>query len=377
MDAILQIPHYGLSFLLLLTILVFVHEFGHFWVARRNGVRVEVFSIGFGPELFGWNDRTGTRWKFSVLPLGGYVKMFGDAGAASNPAEGIDRMTAEERAVAFHHKRLGQRAAIVAAGPIANFLFAILVLAGLFMVQGQPYTPAEIGTVRPDSAAAAAGLRPGDRITAIDGRSIDRFEQVQLIVRLNQGTPLSVDVLRDGQTVNLSVTPRIVEVDDRLGGTQRVGQLGVGRSGMEFQRHDPFTAVVAGAEETVTLTVGTLTAVWQMISGSRTADELGGPLRIAQMSGEATRSGVAGFLWFTAILSINLGLINLFPIPVLDGGHLLFYAAEAVRGKPLGERAQEYGFRIGLALVLTLMLFATWNDLVQLRVFSFLRGLVT
>ena len=377
MDAILQIPHYGLSFLLLLTILVFVHEFGHFWVARRNGVRVEVFSIGFGPELFGWNDRTGTRWKFSVLPLGGYVKMFGDAGAASNPAEGIDRMTAEERAVAFHHKRLGQRAAIVAAGPIANFLFAILVLAGLFMVQGQPYTPAEIGTVRPDSAAAAAGLRPGDRITAIDGRSIDRFEQVQLIVRLNQGTPLSVDVLRDGQTVNLAVTPRIVEVDDRLGGVQRVGQLGVGRSGMEFQRHDPFTAVIAGAEETVTLTVGTLTAVWQMISGSRTAEELGGPLRIAQMSGEATRSGVAGFLWFTAILSINLGLINLFPIPVLDGGHLLFYAAEAVRGKPLGERAQEYGFRIGLALVLTLMLFATWNDLVQLRVFSFLRGLVT
>ncbi|BBK32036.1 regulator of sigma E protease [Stella humosa] len=377
MDAILQVPHYGLSFILLLTILVFVHEFGHFWVARRNGVRVEVFSIGFGPELFGWNDRTGTRWKFSLLPLGGYVKMFGDAGAASNPAEGLDRMSADERAVAFHHKRLGQRAAIVAAGPIANFLFAILVLAGLFMTQGQPYTPAEIGTVRPDSAAAAAGLQPGDRIVAINGSSIERFEQVQLIVRLNQGTPLSVDVLRDGRTINLPVTPRVVELQDRIGGTQRVGQLGVGRSGVEFMQHNPLTAIVAGTEETWTLTAGTLTAVWQMISGVRTTEELGGPLRIAQMSGEATRSGVAGFLWFAAILSINLGLINLFPIPVLDGGHLLFYAAEAVRGKPLGERAQEYGFRIGLALVLTLMLFSTWNDLVQLRVFSFLRGLVT
>jgi regulator of sigma E protease len=377
MDAILQIPHYGLSFLLLLTILVFVHEFGHFWVARRNGVRVEVFSIGFGPEIFGFHDRAGTRWKFSALPLGGYVKMFGDAGAASTPAEGLGQMSEEERAVAFHHKRLGQRAAIVAAGPVANFLFAVVVLAGLFMVQGQPYTPAEIGTVRPDSAAAEAGMQPGDRIVAIDGEAIDRFEQVQLIVRLNQGTPLAIEVLRDGRTVGMTVTPRVVEVQDRIGGTQRIGQLGVGRSGVEFVRRDPFTAVIAGAEETATLTAGTLTAVWQMITGSRTTEELGGPLRIAQMSGEATRSGVAGFLWFAAILSINLGLINLFPIPVLDGGHLLFYAAEAVRGKPLGERAQEYGFRIGLALVLTLMLFSTWNDLVQLRVFSFLKGLVT
>ncbi|MCC7271270.1 MAG: RIP metalloprotease RseP [Alphaproteobacteria bacterium] len=377
METFLQIPHYGLSFLVLLTVLVFVHELGHYWVARRNGVRVEVFSIGFGPELFGWNDRAGTRWKVSALPLGGYVKMFGDAGAASTPGEGLDRMTTEERAVSFHHKRLGQRAAIVAAGPIANFLFAILVLAGLFMTQGQPFTPPEVGTVRPGSAADAAGFRPGDRIVEIDGRRIDRFEDVQQIVRLNQGTPLATVVLREGRNVSLPVTPQVVEVHDRMGGTQRVGQLGIGRSGVEFVRHGPLTALAAGFEETATLTTGTLAAVWQMITGARTTEELGGPLRIAQMSGEASRAGVAGFLWFAAILSINLGLINLFPIPMLDGGHLLFYAAEAVRGRPLGERAQEYGFRIGLALVLTLMLFATWNDLVQLRVFSFLRGLVT
>ncbi|MGE0714081.1 MAG: RIP metalloprotease RseP [Alphaproteobacteria bacterium] len=377
METLAQIPHYGLSFLVLLTILVFVHELGHYWVARRSGVRIEVFSIGFGPELFGWNDRAGTRWKFSVLPLGGYVKMFGDAGAASTPGDGLDRMTAEERAVSFHHKRLAARAAIVAAGPAANFLFAVVVLAGLFMTQGQPFTPPEVGTVAAGSAAEAAGVRPGDRIVEVDGSRIERFEEVQQIVRLNQGTPLAVAVMRDGKRVELQATPRVVEIHDRIGGTQRLGMLGIGRSGVEFVRRGPVDALVAGFDETASLTVGTLTAVWQMVSGARTADELGGPLRIAQMSGEATRAGIAGFLWFAAILSINLGLINLFPIPMLDGGHLLFYAAEAVRGKPLGERAQEYGFRIGLALVLTLMIFATWNDLVQLRVFSFLKGLVT
>jgi regulator of sigma E protease len=368
---------YIVPFLIVLTILVFVHELGHYLVARRNGVRVDVFSIGFGPELFGFYDRAGTRWKFSAVPLGGYVKMFGDADAASTPVGSSYEMTEEEKAVSFPHKRLGQRAAVVAAGPVANFLFAIVALAFLFVFQGQPFTPAEVGVVQPGSAAEAAGIRPGDRILSVDGSGIDRFEDVQQIVRFNTGEPLAMVVERDGEEVALTATPAVTEVTDRLGNTHSIGMLGIGRSGIEYRRLDPFSAVWAAGAETVDLTLGTLGAVGQMLAGARGTEELGGPLRIAQMSGEVAQSGAAALIWFMAILSINLGLINLFPIPMLDGGHLMFYAVEALRGKPLGERAQEYGFRIGLALVLTLMVFATWNDLVHLRVVDFFRGLIS
>lgn len=368
---------YVIPFLIVLTVLVFVHELGHYWVARRNGVRIETFSIGFGPELFGRTDRAGTRWKFSAIPLGGYVKMFGDADAASTPSGAVRTMTPQEREVSFFHKRLGQRAAIVAAGPIANFLFAIIGLTLLFSLYGQPYTPPDIGTVQEQSAAARAGILPGDVIVEIDGQPIQRFEEVQQIVRFNQGTPLALVVERDGGRVPLTVTPEVTQITDRMGNTHSIGLLGIGRAGMEYRRHDPLTALWQAGRETVNLTVGTLGAVGQMISGSRGTEELGGPLRIAQMSGEVAQSGVVALVWFMAILSVNLGLINLFPIPMLDGGHLLFYAVEAIRGKPLGDRAQEYGFRIGLALVLTLMVFATWNDLVHLRVVDFFRGLIS
>ncbi|UEM23895.1 RIP metalloprotease RseP [Skermanella mucosa] len=368
---------YVIPFLVVLTVLVFVHELGHYWVARRNGVRIETFSIGFGPELFGRTDRAGTRWKFSAIPLGGYVKMFGDADAASTPSGAVRTMTPQEREVSFFHKRLGQRAAIVAAGPIANFLFAIIGLTLLFSLYGQPYTPPDIGTVQEQSAAARAGILPGDVIVEIDDQPIERFEEVQQIVRFNQGTPLALVVERDGNRVPLSVTPEVTEITDRMGNTHSIGLLGIGRAGMEYRRHDPLTALWQAGRETVNLTVGTLGAVGQMISGSRGTEELGGPLRIAQMSGEVAQSGVVALVWFMAILSVNLGLINLFPIPMLDGGHLLFYAVEAIRGKPLGDRAQEYGFRIGLALVLTLMVFATWNDLVHLRVVDFFRDLIS
>jgi regulator of sigma E protease len=362
-------------FLVVLTVLVFVHELGHYLVARRNRVKVEVFSIGFGPELFGWWDRAGTRWKFSAIPLGGYVKMFGDADASSGlPA--ARQMTAAEREVSFHHKRLGQRAAIVAAGPAANFLFAIVVLAILFMTYGQPFTPASVGQVVPGSAAEAAGIRPGDEIVSIDGRAVERFEDVQQVVRLNPGVPMAMVVRRDGQLVELRVTPSRVEENDRLG-RREVGQLGVQGGAPRYVSHNPASAVVRAVGETWNLTAMTLQAVWQMIVGTRGSEELGGPLRIAQLSGEVAQGGVVPLLWFMAVLSINLGLINLFPVPVLDGGHLLFYAAEAIRGKPLGPRAQEYGFRIGLALVLTLMVFATWNDLVQTGLVDFVRRFVT
>jgi regulator of sigma E protease len=378
----IEFLHHGLTyiipFFLILTVLVFVHEFGHYLIARWNGVRVEVFSIGFGAELFGWWDRAGTRWKFSTIPLGGYVKMFGDADVSSGlPAAGLARLAQADREVSFHYKRLGQRVAIVAAGPAANFVFAIVVLAVLFMTFGQPYTPAEVGQVQPGSAAEQGGMRAGDVMISIDGRSIARFEDVQQMVRLNPGVPMAIVVRRDGQETELHITPSRTELTDRFGNRTEIGLLGIARSGMEYVKRDPLTALLQAGTETWDLTLGTLKAMWQIVIGTRAVDELGGPLRIAQMSGEVAQGGVVAILWFMAVLSINLGLINLFPVPVLDGGHLLYYAAEAVRGKPLGQRAQEYGFRIGLALVLTLMVFATWNDLVHLRIVEFVKGLVT
>ena len=353
-------------FLIVLTVLVFVHELGHYLIARRNGVRIEIFSIGFGPELFGWHDRAGTRWKFSAIPLGGYVKMFGDADPSSGLAlASLSQLSPAEREISFHGKRLGQRAAIVAGGPVANFVFAIVVLALLFMTYGQPFTPAEVGQVQPNSAAEQAGVKPGDKIVSIDDRPIERFEDVQQLVRLNPGVAMSIVVQRAGQPVTLTVTPARVQQTDRFGDRHEIGLLGIGRSGVEYVRRDPLTAFGRAVSETWNLSVATLEAMWQIIIGTRASDELGGPLRIAQMSGEVAQSGAVPLLWFMAVLSINLGLINLFPVPVLDGGHLLFYAAEAIRGKPLGQRAQEYGFRIGLAMVLTLMVFATWNDIVH------------
>ena len=365
-------------FLLVLTVLVFVHELGHYLIARRNGVRIEVFSIGFGPELFGWYDHAGTRWKFSAVPLGGYVKMFGDSDPSS--MVGVSRLrelTAAERQVSFHHKRLLQRVAIVGGGPLANFVFAILVLALLFATYGQPFTPAEVGQVQAGSAADKGGIKVGDTITNINGSTIERFEDVQQIVRLNPGEPMTIVVRRNDQSVTLHVTPARTEMTDRFGNHHEIGLLGIGRSGVEYIKRNPISAVAQAFGETWNLSTSTLQAMWQIVIGTRASDELGGPLRIAQMSGEVAEGGIVPLLWFMAVLSINLGLINLFPVPVLDGGHLLFYAAEAIRGRPLGQRAQEYGFRIGLALVLTLMVFATWNDLVHLRIVEFVKGLVT
>lgn len=368
---------YLVPFLVVLTLLVFVHELGHYWVARRNGVRVEVFSIGFGPELFGWNDRTGTRWKFSAIPLGGYVKFFGDADAASTPGAELPEMTESEKAVSFHHKRLGQRAAIVAAGPIANFLFAIVLYAGLFSVVGQPFTPPDVGGVVAGSVAERADMRAGDRIVQINGERIERFEDIQRIVQLGLDQPLTIVVRRDGRDVTLTATPAVTLEADRLGNQIRVARLGIRGGGIEFVRHGPTEAIWRAVSETYTQSVATLKALGQIVVGRRSSDELGGPIRIAQMSGEVAQGGLSYLIAFMAILSINLGLINLFPVPLLDGGHLLFYLFEALRGRPLDQRAQEYGFRVGMVLVFSLMIFATWNDLVHLRVVQFLVGLVS
>ncbi len=368
---------YVIPFLIVLTVLVFVHEMGHFLIARYNGVRVEVFSIGFGPEIFGWTDKAKTRWKFSVVPLGGYVKMFGDANAASTQSEELAKMTPEESAVAFHTKRLSQRTWIVVGGPLANFVFALIVLIGLFSTVGQPFTPPVVGEVVPESAAEAAGILPGDRIIRINDKEIERFEDVQRIVRPSAGMPLDVVVLRGGEEIMMALVPKQTELVDNFGNRQKIGLMGVTRRGIEYVQHNLLTSVWAAGKETLQLSVATLEAIGQIIVGARSVEELGGPLRIAQMSGQMAETGLIAVLWFMAVLSINLGLINLFPIPLLDGGHLLFYIIEFVQGRPLGERAQEYGFRIGIALVFSLMLFVTFNDLVQLEVFDYIKRLIT
>lgn len=360
-----------LPFLIVLTVLVFVHEMGHYLVARACRVRIETFSIGFGPELIGWYDRAGTRWRLSAIPFGGYVKMFGDADPSSMPGEELATMTAEERAVSFHHKPLPARASVIAAGPIANFLFTIVVLAGMFATVGQQYSSPTIGTVLPDSAAAAAGIMPGDVIVSIDGQPVNRFEDVLQAVQLNVGAPLAVIIRRGDTLLPMSITPRLTESVDRFGNHEKHGLIGVGSGGVNYVKRDPATAVVEAVGQTWSMGETILRSIGQIVTGARNSDELGGPLRIVEMSGKvAQMDGALGLLYFMAVLSVNLGLVNLFPIPVLDGGHLLFYAAEALRGRPLGQRAQEFGFRVGLAIVLMLMVFATWNDLAHLWPFA-------
>jgi len=371
---------YVVPFIAVLTVLVFFHELGHFAVARRCGVRVEVFSIGFGPEIFGYTAKSGTRWKFSAIPFGGYVRMFGERAPEDNPEDNEERraVTSEDEAVSFYAKSLGQRACIVAAGPIANFLFAIAALASLFMFLGQPYTPADVGKVVEGSAAERAGLQAGDVFLKIDGTEIDRFEQVRQIVQLAPGKPLSIVLRRGQQVITVTAVPDAVE-ETQFGATQKLGRLGVSRpSGdMVFVRYDPFTAVWKATERTYFLTGSILDALGQIITGKRTAKELGGPVRIAQILGDMAQAGLVMIIQSAAILSINLGLINLFPIPLLDGGHLVFYGIEAIRGRPVGEKAMGYSLYFGMALILCLTVFVTGNDLVQMGLFEYLMGLVT
>ena len=379
MNLFTELFRYGLPFLCVLTVLVFVHELGHYLVARWNRVRVEVFSIGFGPEIFGWTDRGGTRWKVSALPFGGYVKMFGEApeaGPDPNPGAGPmpDSATEADRAVSFAHKTLGQRAAIVVAGPFANFLFAVVVSAVLFATIGQQLTSTVVSEVVPGSAAEAAGIQRGDRIVALNGQAVSRFEDIAALVQLGLGEPLRLKVQRGGSTIELNATPKVVQQVDIFGDTHRIGLLGIQASGPgEIVRYDPATATWKAVVETYRRAAGMLKAIGQIITGIRPSNEVGGVLRIAKMSGDIASRSVIDVVDFAVILSINLGLINLFPVPLLDGGRLLFYGAEALRGRPLGPRAEEWGLRLGLALVLSLMLFATWNDLVSLKVIQFLK----
>ncbi|MEX1147333.1 MAG: RIP metalloprotease RseP [Sphingomonadales bacterium] len=371
MDTFLSLSHTVVMFVAVFSVLVFVHEWGHYIVARMNGVRIEVFSIGFGPEIFGWTDKAKTRWKVSYVPLGGYVKFFGDVGAASIPSEESRSMAADERAVSFPHKKPIQRFAIVAAGPIANFVFAIIILAGFFMIVGQPYTPAEVGEIMAESAAEEAGFEVGDKIVRIDNTRINRFLDMQQIVSLSPDEQMRFTVERGGELVTLAVRPERVEFTDNFGQTHEIGRLGISRTAEDYIKRNPASAVWYATVETGTIVRLSLKFIGQIITGKRSGEDLGGPIRIAKFSGDTAKQGLAALIWFTALLSINLGFINLLPIPMLDGGHLVYYGWEIVTGKPLGARIQEYGFRIGLAMVLTLMVFVTWNDLMFLNIFDF------
>jgi regulator of sigma E protease len=362
---------YVVPFLFVLTIVVFFHELGHFLIARWAGVKVLTFSLGFGPELAGFNDRFGTRWKISAVPLGGYVKFFGDESEASTPSsETLSNMTEEERAGSFHHKDVGRRAAIVAAGPIANFILAIVIFTCLFTFFGKPSTTARVDKIEASSAAAAAGFQVGDIVTAIDKQAIGSFSDMQRIVSIHAGEPLTFTIKRGDSTLQLQGTPELKEVKDAFGNAHRLGVLGITRQtsagDVTTERVDPATALWLGVKETWFVVDRTLAYIGGVFTGREAADQVGGPLRIAQISGQVATIGLAALVHLAAVLSISIGLLNLFPVPLLDGGHLLFYAVEAVRGRPLSERAQEMGFRIGLGLVLMLMVFATYNDILHL-----------
>jgi regulator of sigma E protease len=360
---------YLVPFLFVLIVVVFVHEFGHFIVGRWCGIRVQTFSIGFGPELFGWTDRKGTRWRFAAIPLGGYVKFFGDANAASMPDGSLQEFTPEEKAVSFHFQPVWKRAAVVAAGPIANFILAIVVFASINLVYGKQIVTPRIDQVLPGTAAERAGLKPGDLIVSIDGSEIDSFADMQRIVSTSPGVPLAFVVQRGNQEVALTATPEL-KIESTSFGKQRLGKLGVSGSrdpaDVRTLSMGPATAVSAAVGETWFIIERTGAYVRGLFAGTESTDQLSGPIRIAQVSGEVAQAGIAALLNLAAILSVSIGLINLVPVPLLDGGHLLYYAVEAARGRPLSERVQEFGFRIGLGLVVMLMLFTTVNDLLHL-----------
>jgi len=362
---------YVVPFLFVLTVVVFFHELGHFLMARLCGIKVLVFSVGFGPEIAGFNDRYGTRWKISAVPLGGYVKFFGDDNAASVPDQAAAAsMSDADRKDSFMFQPVGSRAAVVAAGPIANFILAIAIFAAIFMTVGKQTTSARVDAVQPASAAEAAGFKPGDLVLAINGEKIESFSDMQRIVSISAGETLSIDVDRGGAPINLKAAPQLKELKDNFGNVHRLGVLGISRlmspGDIKTEKAGPLRAIVMGAQETWFVVDRTLAYIGGVFVGREAADQLGGPIRIAQVSGQVATAGFTALIHLTAVLSVSIGLLNLFPIPLLDGGHLLFYAIETIRGRPLSERAQEVGFRIGLAVVVMLMIFATFNDILRL-----------
>lgn len=360
-------------FLVVLTIIVFVHEMGHFLVARWCGVKIDVFAVGFGRRIASFVDKKGTRWQIGWIPLGGFVKFAGDMSASSAPdREALAGMSEEESETAFHKKSVAQRAAVVAGGPLANFLLAILIFAGIVMVVGRVVTAPLVDQIRPDSPAAIAGFQVGDNIKKIGSSNIESFNDLQRIVSGSGGTELTFEVDRGGKLVTLKATPELREIEDGLGNKVRIGILGITRNTQNdrvVEKLGPIAALGYGVEQSWFVIDRTFGYLKNVFAGREKADQIGGPIRIAQITGQVASVSLIALLNLAAVLSVSIGLINLFPVPMLDGGHLLYYAIEAVRGKPLSERMQDYGMRVGLALVVMLMLFATYNDIRHLSIF--------
>lgn len=364
-----------LVFILVIGVIIFVHEGGHYLAGRMFRIKAETFSIGFGREIFGWNDKFGTRWRIGILPVGGYVKFSGDLNAASEPDPDAVQLPPEEYAKTFQSKPLWQRAIVIAAGPVTNFVFAVAIFAVFFMSYGHSYTPAVVAQVQASSPAAAAGLMTGDRILALDGSSIDRFEDLVQKVAANTGTPIVAKISHSGIERLIVVTPRMIAQTDRFGNRYTRGLLGISSGGRVVEARAPIAALYFAVKEVANITVSMAEGLGQIITGRRPLDELGGPLKIAQFSGEQAVLGLPSLIAFMALISINLGFINLLPVPVLDGGHLFLYAVEAIRRKPLEARVQQWAFMSGFVALMTLMLFVTVNDLTSIGLWKSLAGL--
>lgn len=362
-----DILHTLWSFFVVLSVIVFIHEFGHYIIAKLCGVKIEAFSIGFGKEICGYTDKSGTRWKLALLPLGGYVKMYGDSSAASTAdAEAMEKMTDAEKALTFHHKPLHKKAAIVAAGPIANFILTICIFTYFILTVGLPSIDPIVGELMKDSPAAKSGLKVGDRITQINEDDVKSFNDIPYLISTNLGTPVTLHVERDGKPLTITLTPKEIEDDDGLGNKVKRPLIGIKSGQVKMESAHLGTALVEATKRTYMICAVTLRAVGQMITGQRGVQDLKGPVGIAQLSGQATGKDLYTTLWLIAMLSANLGLVNLFPIPMLDGGHLVFYGVEALRGRPMAEKIQEYGFRLGFFLIASLMAFTLFNDLRKL-----------
>ena len=361
------ILHNIFSFVVIISVIVFIHEFGHFLVARLCGVKVDEFAIGFGRELIGFTDKKGTRWKICPIPFGGYVKMFGDKNGSSIPDEDLlAQMSVAEKKVSFLGKTVWQRMAIVVAGPVANFLLTIFIFTFLFRINGLNTVLPIIDVVAENSAAAESGLKKGDRILSINGKEISAFEEVRELVTLSVDKELQLIILRNEEEISLTTIPKIQTTKNFFGEEVKVGMLGIGASKSIHQDLNLGQSFLEANKETYKISIAIFKAIGELITGKRSVDELSGPIKMAKYSGKTVEMGFTVVLWFAAMISLNLGVMNLLPIPVLDGGHLFFYLIEAIRGKPLSQKIQQISFKFGLSLVLTLMLFTTFNDVRQI-----------